>query len=89
MLAHFKYLGHVLDCNLSDRGDMRRIKRSLYYSVNMLCALVGRANKDILVKLFKSYCTSFYGCELWNPASERKAFRELCVAYHSCVKKTG
>ena len=84
---HFKYLGHVLDCNLSDRGDMRRIKRSLYYSVNMLCALVGRANKDILVKLFKSYCTSFYGCELWNPASERKAFRELCVAYHSCVKK--
>ena len=66
---------------------MHRIKRSLYYSVNMLCALVRHASSDILMKLFRSYCMNFYGCELWNIANERKAFRQLCVAYHSCVKK--
>ena len=83
----FKYLGHVIDCNLGDSGDMRRIKRALYYSVNMLCALLGNANRETLMKLFRSYCTNFYGCELWDTSKEKKCFRELCVAYHSCVKK--
>ena len=84
---NFKYLGHVLDTKLGDSGDINRKKRSLYYSVNMLCALVRHASSDILMKLFRSYCMNFYGCELWNTANERKVFCQLCVAYHSCVKK--
>ena len=67
---------------------MRRIKRSLYYNTtNMLSALDGHAKPEILMTLFRSYCTNFYGCELWNISSVRRAFRELYVAYHSCVKK--
>ena len=83
----FKYLGHVIGCDLGDSGDMRRLKRSLYYNVNMLCALVRHANKNILMKLFRAYCLNFYGCELWNVANNKRAFHELCVAYHSSVKK--
>ena len=86
-VTHFKYLGHVIDDKLKDDGDMRRIKRSLYYSANMLCALLGQANKDVLMKLFKSYCTNLYGCELWDVVRDKTAFRQLCVAYHSCIKK--
>ena len=44
-----KYLGHVLTCDLRDSGDIRRVKRQLYYSVNVLCAKVGQTNRDILV----------------------------------------
>ena len=83
----FKYLGHVLASNLSDGPDMCRVKRSLYYSVNMICARVGHANRNILIKLFRAYCTNMYGCELWDTAGERKAFNDLCIAYHSCIKK--
>ena len=83
----FKYLGHVFASNLSDGPDMCRVKRSLYYSVNMICARVGHANRNILIKLFRAYCTNMYGCELWNTAGVRKAFHDLCVAYHSCIKK--
>ena len=28
-----------------------------------------------------------FGCELWNVAKEKRAFRALGVAYHSCIKK--
>ena len=86
-VQNFKYLGHIIDFDLSDKGDMRRLKRSLYYNVNMLCALVRHANRNILMKLFRSYCLNFYGCELWNVGDNKRAFRELCVAYHSSVKK--
>ena len=66
-VEQFKYLGHdVLTCDLRDSGDIRRVKRQVYYSVNVLGAKVGQANRDILVKLFKSFCTNMYGCELWD-----------------------
>ena len=83
----FKYLGHSLTCNLSDGADMRRAKRTLYYGTNMISAKVGYADKHILVKLFKAYCSSIYGCELWNLPGNKRAFKELCVAYHSCLKR--
>ena len=66
---------------------MRRVKRSLYYSVNMICAKLGFADKRVLVRLFRAFCTSLYGCELWKLTGERKAVQELCVAYHSSLKK--
>ena len=28
-----------------------------------------------------------FGCELWNVAKEKRAFKALGVAYHSCIKK--
>ena len=52
-----------------------------------LSARVGYADKHILVKLFKAYCSSIYGCELWYLPGEKRAFKELCVAYHSCLKR--
>ena len=41
----------------------------------------------MLVQLFRTFCTNMYGCELWSMSDEKKAARELCVAYHSCLKK--
>ena len=72
---------------MDDGQDIRRMKRSLYYSVNMLRAKVGYACKQVLIHLFKLYCSHMYGCEVWQLDRSPKAFRELCVAYHSCVKK--
>ena len=86
-VSQFKYLGQLITSDMSDGQDIRRVKRTLYYGVNMLCAKVSYARKDILIKLFKSYCAHMYGCELWDVNQNRRAFRELCVAYHSCVKK--
>lgn len=83
----FKYLGHMITCGLNDAADMRRAKRSLYYSVNMICAKLGFADKHVLVKLFRAFCTNMYGCELWDMVGEKKVTKELHVAYHSCLKK--
>ena len=86
-VEEFKYLGHTLVCTLRDSADMRRMKRSLYYGANRISAKVGYADKTILVQLFKSFCCNMYGCELWSMFGDKKAFNELCVAYHSSLKK--
>ena len=86
-VSQFKYLGHLITSDMTDVQDIRRVKRTLYYGVNMLCARVNYARRDILIKLFRTYCAHMYGCELWNVNQSQKAFRQLCVAYHSCVKK--
>ena len=86
-VSQFKYLGHVISDDLSDRNDMRRVKRVLYYGTNMLSAKLGHAHGSILIRLFTVYCAHMYGSELWNVWCNRRPFRELCVAYHSSVKK--
>ena len=86
-VENFKYLWHVVASNLSDGRDMCRVKQSLYYTVNMICASVCRTNRNNLIKLFTACCTIMYGFELWDTANGRKAFHDLCVAYHSCIKK--
>ena len=83
----FKYLGHVVRCDMRDIGDMKRVKRSMYYSANMLCAKLGYADRPVLLQLFRAHCMHVYGCELWNVAREKRVFKEVCVAYHSCIKK--
>ena len=50
----FKYLGHMLVCNLSDSTDICRVKRALYYGTNIICGRVGYADTTILVQLFKA-----------------------------------
>ena len=47
---------------------------------------MGYADRRILVRLFQTYCSNFYGCELWATSSGR-ALRELGVAYHSSIKR--
>ena len=86
-VKQFKYLGHILVSTLGDCSDMRRIKRTLYFGTNMICSRMGFADKNILVRLFKTFCFNFDGCELWNVFSNSRAFKELCVAYHSCLKR--
>ena len=38
-------------------------------------------------KLFQSYCTSFYGCELWDLACDKMA--DFCTAWRKVLEEYG
>ena len=86
-MSQLKYLGHIISNDLCNVPDIRREKRSMYYMSNMLYAKLRHANEDLLIPLFKPYCTHMYGCELWNVDTNQRSFREMHVTYHRCVKK--
>ena len=61
-----KYLGVYLTNALTDDDDINRQVRSLYCSANQLKSTFSQSSFDVKNLLFKSYCTNFYGSDLWS-----------------------
>ena len=74
-----KHLGNILSCDLSDDSDIKVKKGRFYHYVNKLIALFGKMPCTVLNMLFTSYCTSFYGSQIWD--LESRTMKELYIAW--------
>ena len=80
-----KHLGHMLNNTCYGSIDVDYIKMSIYRSVNMLLSDFNNIASNILVNLFKSYCTSLYGIVLCDITA--KGFTEIEVAWRKCLRR--
>jgi len=69
----YKYLGIVLDTELSDDKDIQRQLRYQYCAVNKLRASFSRCSNPVKNVLFRSFCTPMYASQLWCN------FRKSCM----------
>ena len=75
-----KYLGCFLSNNLLDNFDINRQIRDTYTRGNILIKKFRTCSEVVKVKLFKTYCTSFYCTYLWS--KHHMNFKnKLIVAY--------
>ena len=51
---------------MSDIADINNRRNSLVGQVNNVVCYFGNLDSVTKVRLLKSYCSSFYGCELWD-----------------------
>ena len=86
-VTEFKYLGHVISYDLSDIRDTMRVKRALYFQTNMLMSKYYYMDRRVLIYLFKTYCSQLYGVELWDLTRNKLAVKNVCKAYHACIKR--
>ena len=61
-----KYLGIVINDELSDEPDIKRHVRGLYCRGNMLVNRFRNCTPDVKNCLFKAYCSNAYGSQLWS-----------------------
>ena len=61
-----KYLGNYLDCDMSEKTDVRMKRSDLVYRVNHSTATLGKCGKTAIVNIFNSKCCHFYGTQSWN-----------------------
>ena len=54
----YKYLGHIINNNLTDDDDIARQKRCIYAQANALARKFYLCNSSIKTTLFNSYCGS-------------------------------
>ncbi len=80
-----KHLGNHIDSTLNDDLDCKSKISTFIGFVNKLQVNFGHLQNDVLCTLFKSYCCSFYGCQLWRIDS--CYFTKVCTAWNIGVRK--
>ena len=86
VVEKFKYLGHIFDNYLRDNLDIERQIKFIYTKCNVLIHKVKFCDTTVKVKLFKTFCCSFYTSELWCTYS-KVIIRKLIIAYGNIFKK--
>ena len=60
------HLGHVLNENNDDSDDIINRRNILIGQINNVLCYFGKLDATVKCKLLYSYCSGFYGCELWR-----------------------
>ena len=74
----YKYLGILLDTELSDDKDIQRQLRYQYCAANKLRASFSRCSNVVKNVLFRSFCMPMYASQLWCN------FRKSCMQRFNC-----
>ena len=87
-VSEIKYLGIIISDNLSLKSEIERCTNAFLMQFNGFYQKFKFIRTDINSFLFKTYTSSFYGCNLWFEEKYRDAlYRKISVAYHKAVKK--
>jgi len=80
----FKYLGHIIDNEAQDDGDVLRELKCLFTRTNILIRCIARCLVDVKIRLFRSYCICFFDIALWNRVKQ-SVIKKLESAYVKCL----
>ena len=72
------HLGHIVFHDCDDYDDLCAKKTSLIGQVNKMLCTFRNINCSTKTKLVKSYCTSFYGAEIWDLS--HNGIEAICTA---------
>jgi len=83
----FHHLGHFIYSELRDDEDITKSRNNVIDQVNNTLSYFRYLDSLVHHKLFQSYCTSYYGCELLllsNPKYEALAY--VLLGERACGK---
>ena len=85
----FKYLGCILTENICEASDMEKCMAAFNKSFGVLFRKFYSLYIEPLFSFFQSFCTSFYGTELWvnRLRANNNKKKKLSVSYHTALKK--
>ena len=83
-----RYLGVILSDDMSIEKDIQKCSSTFLKQFNSMYSKFGYLNTNMIRFLFNSYCTSFYGAELWfNKKNAKKEFNRGAISYHKAIKR--
>ena len=94
-LEHTVHLGHHVGVN-SNTNNINKANRELICRTNTMLSRFNFCSSEIKSRLFRTYCTSFYGCPLWDLSSDyikyfyrtwRKCIRRVWNLPYRCHNK--
>ena len=86
VVDNFVHLGHSLKHNLEDDEDIQKCVFKFNRKSNCVISDFKKLYTDQRFQMLVSYCTSFYGSQLW--CKKLSCLNNLYVSYRFAVKKT-
>jgi hypothetical protein len=84
IVESFTHLGHRITSLMEDDDDIINRRSDFTGQVNNMLCYFKALDPSVRFKLFTSYCTSLYGCELWSLTNRR--IEDLCVAWRKSLR---
>ena len=79
-IDRFSHLGHIITLSLVDNDDIVQRRNTFVGQNNSVLCFFNKLNTVVKLKLFKSYCSSMYGAELWALNSDY--IETFCVSWN-------
>jgi len=79
------HLGHIITSKFDDSDDIFNRRIHFIGQANSLLCFFSKMDLLVKIKLFKSYCSSLYGCELWSLASDD--VDSFCCAWRTALRR--
>ena len=76
---------YIINACMDDSDDICHRRGTFIGQVNNVLCYFSALNSPTKYRLFQSYCTSFYGCELWRLSDIR--VQDFCTAWRKSVRK--
>jgi len=84
-VIHYSHLGHIINTEFNDDDDILHRRNSFIGQVNNLLCFFNKQDILVKLKLFQSYCSSIYGCELW--ALNNGTIDVFCTAWRKALRR--
>ena len=79
------HLGHIIASSNDDNLDSLNRRNSLCGQINDVLCYFGGLGPVTKLRLLKAYCSSYYGCELWDLSC--KAVDDFCIMWRKGLKR--
>jgi Reverse transcriptase (RNA-dependent DNA polymerase)/Endonuclease/Exonuclease/phosphatase family len=79
------HLGHIFNAQLTDDDDITARRNSFIGQANSFFCNFSMLDVQTKNTLFKVYCSSHYGSELWNLTSNK--IEDYCIAWRKSLRK--
>ena len=80
-----KYLGYHIRSDCTDDAAMLNALKGVYSRGNMLVRNFKMCDLNVKIKLFQTFCSSFYCCSLWSD-SKKSTLEKLKVGYNNVFR---
>ena len=84
LVTSFQHLGHTITSQLNDVSDIAAKQYAFIGQTNNVLCFYRKLTSYVKYRLFRSYCTSYYGCELWSLTTSN--ISDLCTAWRRGVR---
>jgi hypothetical protein len=81
----YPHLGHIITSQFTDKEDILFRRNCFVGQVNNVSCYFRNLDLAVKLKLFKSFCSSIYGCELW--ALEGCFINDFCTAWRKALRR--